>query len=392
MNIMKNYRLITLVVFITHYALCIANTPAFPTAEGYGKYATGGRGGNVYYVTRLDDCSDDNLVEGTLRWALRSGDDTPRTVLFQVCGTIYLNTKLKLAHPNITIAGQTAPGGGICIAGANIYICKPNIIIRHIRFRAGDIPNTNYPCLDVENTRNVILDHCSFTWSMEECLTLYDCDSTTVQWSIIGEGLYNSKHHKGQRSYATQWGGEHATMHHCLITNCVSRTPRFNGVRDEADLAHGKRNHDAQVDNEFVNNVIFNWGKRNSLYGGENDTTKNHDADGNPAGYNHVYMVNNYFRCGPTTMAAKLSQRYFELCRIGRVIRIESYLQFILIRQSVKIGIECQRIALQSIQERISRNDGIAHIETIHARETNIMLRINDTQPLWTLVALRQSL
>lgn len=122
MNIMKNYRLITLVVFITHYALCIANTPAFPTAEGYGKYATGGRGGNVYYVTRLDDCSDDNLVEGTLRWALRSGDDTPRTVLFQVCGTIYLNTKLKLAHPNITIAGQTAPGGGICIAGANIYI------------------------------------------------------------------------------------------------------------------------------------------------------------------------------------------------------------------------------------------------------------------------------
>ena len=311
MNIMKNYRLITLVVFITHYALCIANTPAFPTAEGYGKYATGGRGGNVYYVTRLDDCSDDNLVEGTLRWALRSGDDTPRTVLFQVCGTIYLNTKLKLAHPNITIAGQTAPGGGICIAGANIYMCKPNIIIRHIRFRAGDIPNTNYPCLDVENTRNVILDHCSFTWSMEECLTLYDCDSTTVQWSIIGEGLYNSKHHKGQRSYATQWGGEHATMHHCLITNCVSRTPRFNGVRDEADLAHGKRNHDAQVDNEFVNNVIFNWGKRNSLYGGENDTTKNHDADGNPAGYNHVYMVNNYFRCGPTTLAAKLSQRYF---------------------------------------------------------------------------------
>ncbi len=83
MNIMKNYRLITLVVFITHYALCIANTPAFPTAEGYGKYATGGRGGNVYYVTRLDDCSDDNLVEGTLRWALRSGDDTPRTVFFR---------------------------------------------------------------------------------------------------------------------------------------------------------------------------------------------------------------------------------------------------------------------------------------------------------------------
>lgn len=289
----------------------MAQTLAFPTAEGYGKYTTGGRGGNVYYVTRLDDCSDNDLVEGTLRWALLDGDDTPRTVLFQVCGTIYLNSRLKLKHPNVTIAGQTAPGGGICIAGADIYVCQPNVIIRHIRFRAGDIPTSNYACLDVENTHHVILDHCSFTWSMEECLTMYDTDSTTVQWSIIGEGLYSSKHDKGNRSYATQWGGEHATMHHCLITNCYNRTPRFNGVRDEADLANGHHNHDAFVDNEFVNNVIYNWGKRNSLYGGENDTTRNHDAEGRPVGYNHVYMVSNYFRSGPTTKAANLSSRYF---------------------------------------------------------------------------------
>lgn len=119
---MKQFRFLTFFLLVAHSVFCMAETRAFPTAEGYGKYATGGRGGNVYYVTRLDDCSDDNLVEGTLRWASRSGDDTPRTVLFQVCGTIYLNTKLKLAHPNITIAGQTAPGGGICIAGANIYM------------------------------------------------------------------------------------------------------------------------------------------------------------------------------------------------------------------------------------------------------------------------------
>ena len=308
---MKHFSFSILLLLLMHCAWCKAEVRAFPTAEGYGKNATGGRGGKVYYVTRLDDCSDDNLIEGTLRWALRTGDDSPRTVLFQVCGTIYLTSKLKLAHPNITIAGQTAPGGGICIAGANIYVCQPNIIIRYIRFRAGDIPTTNYPCLDVENTRNVIIDHCSFSWSMEECLTLYDCDSTTIQWSVIGEGLYNSKHQKGARSYAMQWGGEHATMHHCLIANCVSRTPRFNGVRDEADLANGHHNHDAQVDNEFVNNVIFNWGKRNSLYGGENDTTKNHDAEGNAVGYNRVYMVGNYFRCGPATQAANLSQRYF---------------------------------------------------------------------------------
>lgn len=286
---------------------------AFPEALGYGAYATGGRGGVVYYVTRLDDAlnSDGTPAEGTLRWALTTGDDTPRTVLFRVCGTIYLQSKLKLSHPNITIAGQTAPGGGICIAGANIYICKPNVIIRHIRFRAGDIPTSNYPALDVENTRNVIIDHCSFTWSMEECLTLYDTDSTTVQWCIIGEGLYNSKHKKGSRAYATQWGGEHGTMCYCLISNCLNRTPRFNGVRDEADLANGKHNHDAQVDNVFCNNVIFNWGKKNSLYGGENDSTKNHAADGAHLGYNRVYMLHNYFRAGPATLAANLSERYF---------------------------------------------------------------------------------
>lgn len=288
-------------------------TPAFPEAEGFGRYASGGRGGTVYYVTRLDDAlkTDGTPEEGTLRWALTTGDDTPRTVLFQVCGTIYLRDVLKLQHPNVTIAGQTAPGGGVCIAGANIYVCKPNVIIRHIRFRSGDIPTKNYPAIDVENTQQVMIDHCSFTWSMEECVTLYDADSTTMQWCIIGEGLYNSKHKKGSRSYATQWGGEHGTMCYCLISNCLNRTPRFNGVRDEAGIADGKHNHDAQVENHFYNNVIFNWGKKNSLYGGENDTTKNHDAEGRPAGYNRVYMVNNYFRAGPATLAANMSERYF---------------------------------------------------------------------------------
>ena len=284
---------------------------AFPGAEGYGKFTTGGRGGNVFYVTRLDDCSDANLVEGTLRWALRSGDDTPRTILFRVCGTIYLTSELKLQHPNVTIAGQSAPGGGICIAGCKFCVTKPNVIIRHIRFRAGDIPTQSYPALDIENVKNVIVDHCSFTWSMEECLTAYDTDSTTIQWCIIGEGLYNSKNKKGARAYATQWGGEHSTMHHCLITNCISRTPRFNGVRNDAHLSQGNHDHDAFVDSEFANNVIYNWGKPNSLYGGENDTSINKDQFGQAIGYDHIYMVNNYFRAGPATLAAGLSSRYF---------------------------------------------------------------------------------
>ena len=281
----------------------MAQQLAFPEAEGYGKNASGGRGGNVYYVTRNDDCTDDNLVEGTLRWALRTGDDTPRTILFKTCGTIYLTSQLKFAHPTVTIAGQTAPGGGICIAGYKVYVCKPNVILRHLRFRAGDYASKSMPSLDVENTNNVIIDHCSFTWSMEECLTMYDCDSTTVQYCIIGEGLYNSRNSKGARAYATQWGGEHSTMHHCLITNCNNRTPRFNGVRDNSN---NPGDHDQFVDSEFFNNVIFNWGKPNSVYGGECDATIN---SGNS--YNKVYMRGNFFRPGPATLQNVKSNRYF---------------------------------------------------------------------------------
>ena len=281
---------------------------AFPGAAGYGRFTTGGRmtdgrGARVYYVTRTDDCPSDALVEGTLRWALNNGDDTPRTVLFRTCGTIYLTSPLALSHANVTIDGQTAPGGGICIAGYPVKLSKPNVIVRYIRFRAGDLPSKSMTSLDVENTHHVIIDHCSLTWSMEENLTMYDCDSTTVQWTIISEGLYNSKNDKGARSYATQWGGEHGTMHHCLISNVNNRAPRFNGVRNQSDTPGA---HDQFVDNEFVNNVVYNWGKSNSLYGGECYKDIN---QGNS--YNRVYMLNNYFRPGPATQQNVQSSRYF---------------------------------------------------------------------------------
>lgn len=285
-----------------------ADLVAFPGAEGFGRFTTGGRmtdsrGARVYYVTRNDDCTDANLVEGTLRWALRTGDDTPRTVLFRTCGTIYLTSTLSLNNGNITIDGSTAPGGGVCIAGYPVKLSKPNVIVRYLRFRAGDLPNKSMTSLDVENTHHVILDHCSLTWSMEENLTMYDCDSTTVQWTIISEGLYNSKNDKGARSYATQWGGEHGTMHHCLISNVNNRTPRFNGVRNQSDTPG---DHDQFVDNEFVNNVMFNWGKPNSIYGGE--CYKDINGGNN---YNRVYMLNNYFRPGPTTKQQVANSRYF---------------------------------------------------------------------------------
>lgn len=267
---------------------------SFPGADGYGRFTTGGRmidgrGSKVYYVTRLDDSNE----EGTFRWAATTGDDTPRTILFKVAGTIYITSRFSV-KPNTTIAGQTAPGGGICLAGYQLKL-QSNSIVRHIRFRAGDLPNKSMSMLDVENVQNIVLDHCTFSWSMEENLTMYDCDYTTVQWCIFSEGLYDSRNTKGARAYAAQWGGEHGTMHHCLIANCNNRTPRFNGVRASTNDRH--------VDNEFVNNVIFNWGKPNSLYGGENDKSCN--------GYNRTYMINNYFRPGPTTKNNTSGSRYF---------------------------------------------------------------------------------
>lgn len=261
---------------------------AFPGAEGYGKYTSGGRGGEVCYVTRLDDCTDNNLVKGTLRWAVRHPNGgKPRTILFKVSGTIYLTSKLRFAYPNVSILGQTAPGGGICLSGYNMYINQSNVIMRYVRFRAGDIPNASMTGLDVENCSNVILDHCSMTWSMEECLTAYDTKYTTVQWCIIGEGLYNSKNAKGARAYATQWGGEHSSMINTLITNSHSRSPRFNGARDAGS------GHDTYVDSEFANNVVFNWSGTGAIYGGEMKSGVD--------GYNRVYMINNYYRPGPST-------------------------------------------------------------------------------------------
>ena len=279
-----------------------ADLIAFPGCEGWGRFTTGGRaidgrGSKVYYVTRLDDTGE----EGTFRWAVTTGDDTPRTVLFKVSGTIYLKSRLS-AKRNITIAGQTAPGGGICLAGYQMKLTS-NSIVRHIRFRAGDIPGNSaanngnsMSMLDVENVENIVLDHCTFSWSMEENITMYDCNYTTVQWCIFSESLYNSGNSKGARAYGAQWGGEHGTMHHCLFANNVTRSPRFNGVRSSVN--------DRRVDSEFINNVIFNWGNHNSVYGGE-------CSAGGATDYNRTYMINNYYKPGPATKAGTSNGRHF---------------------------------------------------------------------------------
>ena len=320
---------ILLSTLLSFCVLCFAKGQlAFPGAEGWGCYATGGRavderGSVVKYVTRLDDCTDDNLVEGTLRWALRSGDDTPRTILFAVSGTIKLTSRLKFCHPNITMTGQSAPGGGVCISGANIYVCTNNVIIRHLRFRAGDEADSNYSAIDIENAKHVIVDHCSFSWSMEENVTMYDNDSTTMQWCILSEPLYYSRHKKGARGYGSQWGGEHSSFHHNLFAHCMSRSPRLNGARD-GNINYGS--HDQFVDTEIANNVIFNWGKKEAVYGGEctvpdtlymiqNVTVEgvtHKDTLGIYTGtYVHNNLVNNYYKPGPATDAGAGGSRWF---------------------------------------------------------------------------------
>ena len=267
-------------------------TPAFPSAEGYGKWATGGRGGQVVEVTNLlDDAS--GTTAGSLRWALKQHSTSPITVVFRVSGIISLVADLRSSRTaGTTIAGQTAPGDGICIRGAKCnFGGSQNLIIRHIRFRIGLKGDTAFAAggsIGIENAGNFIIDHCTFGWSGEENMTIYDNNNTTIQWCILHEGLYASGHAKGARSYASQWGGQTATYHHNLLAHNVSRTPRFNGARS----------NDVNVLMEYVNNVNYNWGKSNSAYGGdiENQTHR-------------VNFLNNYYKPGPARPGS--SSSYF---------------------------------------------------------------------------------
>ena len=265
-----------------------AQTPAFPTAEGYGMWAKGGRGGKVVEVTNIEDDANGTIV-GSLRWALKQYPSEPVTVVFRVSGVINLVTDLRCKRAaGTTIAGQTAPGDGICIRGGKSnFGGSVNLVIRHVRFRIGlkELTDSTTEFLEggsigIENASNWILDHCTFGWSGEENMTIYDNTLTTVQWCLIHEGLYDCGHGKGARSYGAQWGGQTATYHHNLFAHNVSRTPRFNGARS----------NDINVMLDYVNNVNYNWGKQNSAYGGDFDATgKSH----------HANMVNNYYKPGP---------------------------------------------------------------------------------------------
>ena len=239
---------------------------AFPTAEGWGRFATGGRGGEVYAVTNLNDSGPSSL-----RDALSMGH---RTIVFRVSGTIQLKSLLLLDKSHITIAGQTAPGDGVCLRGCPLLIRGTNnVIVRYLRIRVGDEFGKPVDGLEVRDSENVIIDHCSVSWSSDEAInTWHGTKNLTVQWCLISEPLHRSVNY-GPHGYGASLGGENTSYHHNLFAHCAGRNP---------SIAGGDHDHTTQMD--YRNNVIYNWLHRS--------------CDGKPKSIN---VVNNYYKPGPAT-------------------------------------------------------------------------------------------
>lgn len=265
-------------------AAALAQTPAFPGAEGHGRYVTGGRGGKVVHVTNLNDSGT-----GSFREAVKSGK---RIIVFDVAGVIALKSDLKIAD-NITILGQTAPSPGITL---RYYTVQPgnNNIIRFLRIRRGEEKNINdgADATWQRNKTGIIFDHCSFSWSIDEVASFYDNNNFTMQWCTVAESLTNLGHSKGAHGYGGIWGGKLASFHHNFVGHLMNRGPRFNGARygwtgytSNKDYDTYKWKNTVQAENvDFHNCVMYN--AQGTCYGG-------------PGG-GQINIVNNYYKAGPS--------------------------------------------------------------------------------------------
>ena len=257
--------------------------PAFPGAEGHGRYITGGRGGEVYHVTNLNDKGT-----GSLRDAVSKAN---RIVVFDVGGIIALASDLVIKD-NITIAGQTAPYPGITIRYRTV---RPgaNNIIRFIRIRRGEEKDVNdgADATWQRGKKGMLLDHCSFSWSIDEIASFYDNQNFTMQWCTLGEALANPGHSKGEHSYGGIWGGKGASFHHNFLAHMQNRVPRFCGARyGDSYATYDKISFENAIQAEIVdfrNCVMYNWGNGNGCYGG--------------TGGGNINIVNNYYKAGPAT-------------------------------------------------------------------------------------------
>ncbi len=243
--------------------------PAFPGAEGFGRYTVGGRGGKVYHVTTLQDGEQ----EGTFCYAVNQKG--ARTVVFDVAGTIFLESPLRIKEDSLTIAGQSAPGQGICIARYPITIRADHVIMRYLHLRVGNEVKGEPDGLGGTDQKNIIIDHCSISWSVDETCSIYGNENTTVQWCIISESLNYGGHQKGTHGYGGIVGGNHASFHHNLMVHHVSRVPRL-GPRPGTQTRE-------YVD---VRNNVYYKCAGNGGYGAEGM---------------RVNLVNNYYKRGPAT-------------------------------------------------------------------------------------------
>ena len=276
---MKKSLLTLAITFIASFTM--AQAPAFPGAEGHGRYVTGGRGGTVRHVTNLSGKD----IEGSFRRAVGYSNSI---VVFDVSGVIELESDVNIKD-NITILGQTAPAPGITLRYRTVNPGKNNII-RFIRIRRGEEKDINdgADATWKRQSNDIILDHCSFSWSIDEVASYYDNRDFTMQWCSVAEALANPGHTKGEHSYGGIWGGKQASFHHNFIAHVQNRAPRLNGAR-YGWQGYDKTKYKNTIDAERVdlrNCVMYNWGQGNGAYAGQ-------------GGYHNI--VNNYYKAGPAT-------------------------------------------------------------------------------------------